>query len=323
MSQKVALICTTYNCKNELENSLKTFTSENNLKLLSEIIIVDGGSSDGTWELLVEWSQRVAKLKVYQVPGASICRGRNEAIKRTNAGIIVTFDSGTIYSNEWLELMLKPLEDEQISVVGGLTICCGGTLFERCFAAFDERERTDPLFGSSHRGIAYRRKVWEHIGGYPEYVDAGEDTWFNARWRKLGYRYVHLPEAKNYWRVRNNWPEVFKMARRNTKGHVALGKSSGNVTIALITTVYILCGLLVILGFCNCMMWYVAGTLYAAHVAKRMMGKGRWRTFVNPIKFLVGLYALTAFDLGMLVGAIEGLVLLLKRIIVHRKRYQL
>lgn len=308
MEQKKALICTTYNCRDELEDALRTFTTDENLALLTEIIIVDGGSEDGTWEILKEWAQNVEKLKVHQVGGANISKGRNEAIKRTDADIIVTFDSGTTYVNNWLELMLRPFEDERVSVVGGLTVCHGETLFEKCLAAFDERKHTDPLLGSSHRGIAYRRKVWEQIGGYPEHVEAGEDTWFNTEWKNLGFKYVHVPEAKNYWRVRKNWTGVFKMARRNIKGHITLGETTGTVTIALITAVHITCAILLVLGFYNPIGWYLAAVLYAGHVAKRMFGKGRWRTFLNPVKFLVGLYVLTASDMGTLVGVIEGAI---------------
>ena len=95
MKPKASLICTTFNCKDELNLGLITLTSPNNPGLLSEIVIVDGGSKDGTWELLQEWCGKVPKLKVCQVQRANIPRGRNEAIKRTDAEIIVRFDSGT------------------------------------------------------------------------------------------------------------------------------------------------------------------------------------------------------------------------------------
>ena len=59
-------------------------------------------------------------------------------------------------------------------------------------------------------------------------------------------------------------------------------------------------------------MWYIAAGLFALNALKRMLGKGRWRAFVNPVRFLVGAYGLTAFDLGMTLGAIEGFALFLK-----------
>jgi len=313
MKKQVALICTTYNCKDELNDALTFFTSNENLEFLNELIIVDGGSNDGTWELLKDWAQKVDKLKVYQVPGANISRGRNEAIRQATADIIVVFDSGTKYETNWLQLMLRPFEKEEASVVGGLTICYGENIFEKSFAGFDNRKWIDENWGSSHRGIAYLKNVWQQIGGYPEDVEAGEDSWFNTQWKNLGYKYVHVPEAKNYWRVRKNWKGVFKMSRRNTKGHVALCETSGMAIIVLITAVYMICSLCILLGFYNSVFWYAAGILYGLHVSKRMLGKGRWRTFLNPVTFIVGFYGLTASDLGTVWGTFEGFVQIIKK----------
>jgi hypothetical protein len=259
----------------------------------------------------------VPKLKVYRVQGANIPRGRNEAIKRTDAEIIVTFDSGTRYEDDWLKLMLEPFEKKGAEVVGALTVPRGETLFERCLAALKDDKSL--AVKPSHRGCAFHRKVWETIGGYPEQVDAGEDTWFNTQWKKLGFKYVHAPQARSHWRVRGNWTSLFRMARRNTKGHVALAEPAGGMTIFLITALYLLSGISLILGFYNHLLWYAALVLLGLNAAKRMLSKGRWRTFVNPVKFLVGLYVLSAFDIGMTIGAVEGLLLFLKHKISKRK----
>ncbi len=319
MEKNVTLICTTYNCKGEMNASLKTLTSPDNLELLKEIVIVDGGSNDGTWELLNEWAQKIAKLRVYKVAGANISQGRNEAIKRTDADIIVSFDSGTKYAENWLRLMLEPFEDKQVQVVGGLTVCYGKTLFETCFANFGSPEQRGLPQGPSHRGTAYRKKVWEQIGGYPEHIKAGEDTWFNAQWKKLGFKYVHVPQAKQYWRMRKNWIGVFKMARRNIRGHVTLGESCSITVIGLITAVYVFCCICLIWGFYYHLIWYIGAVLYAVYAAKRTLSKGRWRVFGNPVKFLVGLYALTAFDLGTSLGTLEGSILFLRHKITRNK----
>lgn len=317
VQKKVALICTTYNCKDELESSLKTFTCPDNLELVSEIVIVDGGSEDGTWELLKQWAEKVSKLKVDQVPGTNISRGRNEAVKRTNADIIVTFDSGTKYGDDWLKLMLEPFTDASVRVVGGLTVYSGETLFENCMATFKDSKRSS--IQPSHRGCAFYKQVWEKIGGYPEHVEAGEDTWFNTQWKKMGCKYVHVPEAKQYWRVRKNWTGVFRMARRNTKGHIALGETSGTLTIVMVTAVQVVSGIFLIGGFFNYLMWYAAGGLYGLNDLWRMLEKGRWRQFHNPVKIVVGIYALSAFDLGMTVGAIEGFMLWFKHKLICKR----
>ncbi|HBR18945.1 MAG: hypothetical protein A2Y13_11600 [Planctomycetes bacterium GWC2_45_44] len=316
MNKEAALICTTLNCRDELDSSLEIFTAQRNLEMLKEIIIVDGGSRDGTWELLIKWSQKVSKLKIRQVPGANISRGRNEAIRMADADIVVGFDSGTKYNDDWLELMLKPFEDEEVSIVGGLTICCGSGLFAQCLAAFKDEPRA--AIQPSHRGIAFYKKVWEKIGGYPEHVAAGEDTWFNTQSMKLGYKYVNVPEAKNFWEVRNSWKGVLKMQRRNAKGHIILAEPFGTAQMFLIALIYPFMLLCAICGFFEHKIWYAALVLYAVYLAKRMFGKNRWRIFMNPVKFAVGFYALTGFDIGMTIGVLEGSILFLKNKIINK-----
>lgn len=307
----VALICTTYNCKDGLESSLKTFTRPDNLVLLSEIVIVDGGSKDGTWELLKQWAEKVDKLKAFQVCGANIPRGRNEAIKRTNVDIIVTFDSGTLYSNDWLKLMLEPFHDCSVKVTGAATHPYGVTMYEKHLAVIYDRSKSDG-FNPSHRGCAFYKEVWERIGGYPENVGAGEDTWFNTQWRKMGLKYVHVPEAKNEWRVRHSWKSTLTMEIRNKRGHFALGEPTGARVCAFIMSLYIFCVLCLVFGFYEHWLWLLGSVMYIIYLSRRLLDKRRRRYFKRPVGFLVGAYALSALDLGVTVGMLEGLVLFLK-----------
>ena len=293
-----------------MAESLQIFSLPGNLELLDEFVIVDGGSKDGTWELLTDLAKRVEKLKVYQVPGANISRGRNEAIKRTKADIIVGFDSGTRYDDNWLKLMLEPFVIPNVAVVGGSTITCGETRFEKCLAFLSITTKSDILFNPSHRGVAYRKKVWEQIGGYPEHVQAGEDSWFNARWKKLGYRYINVPEAKNYWRMRKDWMSTFKTSRRNIKGHMTLGAEAGWKIIVFTFTLNIFCMLCLILGFYNHKIWLLGLLPYLMYVYMRF--KRGMCFFINPLNFLVGVYALLAVNIGTVTGVLEGVSLFLK-----------
>ncbi|HBG28785.1 MAG: hypothetical protein A2Y10_07015 [Planctomycetes bacterium GWF2_41_51] len=309
MNEKVSLICTTYNCKDELNAALKVFTTEKNLVLVEEISIVDGGSKDGTWELLQKWSKEIDKIKVCQIVGANISKGRNEAIKRTKSNIIVTFDSGTEYGDNWLKFILEPLLSKKTEIASGLTVCCGDSIFQKCLAALGDRHRAS--IKPSHRGVAYYRYVWEEIGGYPEYVQAGEDTWFNTQCEKKGYKHVNVSEAKNYWKVRNSWKKVFKMQYRNIKGQVILAEPSGIVINFGITSVYLVIIILLLLGFIFPVLFLMAAIFSFMYFFKRLFGKRRWRFFVNPLHFIVGLYVLNGWDMGNCIGTIEGLFILI------------
>jgi hypothetical protein len=74
----------------------------------------------------------------------------------------------------------------------------------------------------SARSIAFRRDALEAAGGYPEWLDIGEDMWVNHRWRELGLDLEFAPAALVHWRLRPTlgavWLQYFRYARGDARG---------------------------------------------------------------------------------------------------------
>ena len=78
----IALVCTVLNEAagfDELLGSIEAQTRQPD-----EVVIVDGGSTDGTWERLVRWEGRGPRRRALRRPGVNISRGRNEAIRASS-----------------------------------------------------------------------------------------------------------------------------------------------------------------------------------------------------------------------------------------------
>src|SRR6185436_1394704 len=82
-----------------------------------EVVIVDGGSRDGTLARLEAWRERLP-LRVLCEPRATIARGRNVAIAATTASTIAVTDAGVRLASDWLANLLARMSTD-VDVVSG------------------------------------------------------------------------------------------------------------------------------------------------------------------------------------------------------------
>jgi glycosyltransferase involved in cell wall biosynthesis len=203
--QRVTLVATVLNEAGNLGEWWASIAGQS--RLPDEVVVVDGGSRDGTLELLRSLAAAAPfATRVEVCDGCNIARGRNEAIKLAREDIIAVTDAGCILGPYWLEKLIAPLEgDAGIQLVAGFYQPLTGGWFEEISACatlplpWEIRERR---FMPSSRSLALRRQVWESAGGYPEWLDIGEDMYFNHAWKKLGVRHVMARDALVYWRMR-------------------------------------------------------------------------------------------------------------------------
>jgi glycosyltransferase involved in cell wall biosynthesis len=201
---QISLVSTVYN---EIGRLQATIDSLNDQSLApSEIIIVDAGSTDGTLEFLNRWARENKAVKVLIKKGCNVAEGRNLAIAEAQHSIIASIDFGCTFHPDWLKSIVTPiLEDASVEVVGGAFTVNEENINNSAQKADyvlqnGYQTRMDSTFSVSSRSIAYKKYVWEQIGGYPEWLTlAADDTIFWRQIKQRNFNYVLVDKPFVYW----------------------------------------------------------------------------------------------------------------------------
>jgi glycosyltransferase involved in cell wall biosynthesis len=177
-----------------------------------EIVVVDGGSTDGTADVARAWQVRGLPITLLVRPGANISAGRNAAIAATAAPLIAVTDAGVRLEPGWLAALTRAFDDsDPPEVVAGFFRSDPRSPFEVALGATTlptvEEIRPERFYPSS-RSVAFTRRAWERVGGYPEWLDYCEDLLFDFALEDAGCRRAWAPDAVVHFRPRTN-PRAF------------------------------------------------------------------------------------------------------------------
>lgn len=233
-----------------------------------EVVIVDGGSTDGTLAILQTYAgQDRLPLRVLVEPEANISRGRNVAIAAASGDVIASTDAGVWLVPEWLAELVTPFESANPpQVVAGFFSPDPHSVFEIAMGATvlpTINNIDSDRFLPSSRSIAFKRSAWEAIGGYPEWLDYCEDLIFDFRLRDLYQPFAFAPRAVAYFRPRGSLPSFFKQYYQYARGD---GKADlWRKRHAIRYLAYLVAGpLLFVMGWLVSPYWWLAGIGLAA-----------------------------------------------------------
>jgi len=222
-ARDVSLVCTMLNEAHSVSDLMQSIAAQTVRP--REVIIVDGGSRDGT-QLHVEWwhGRLGCPLRLIELTGASIATGRNAGIAAARFPIIAITDAGVRLDARWLEQITAPFTDESVAVSAGFFVADPHTLFEVAMGAtvLPHVDEINPArFLPSSRSVAVRKTTWERVGGYPEWVDYCEDVVFDLALREAHAHVAFVPDAIARFRPRRTmrafWHQYFRYARGDGK----------------------------------------------------------------------------------------------------------
>lgn len=218
---KISFIATVYNEEDNIFPFLRSLSAQTLLP--NEIVIVDGASSDDTWEKLsgYNFTGKVKTKLIKKKGNRSI--GRNLAIKSATGDIIACSDAGCTFDKNWLKEIVKPFKSKEVDVVAGYYKGVARSVFQECLTPYVlvTPDRLNPnRFLPAARSMAFRKKIWKELGGFQEDLSHNEDYAFSRKLRERKKKIVFQKKAIVNWIPRDNLKNAFIMFFRFAYGDV-------------------------------------------------------------------------------------------------------
>jgi len=317
---KVSVCMTVFNEEGDMGMILKSLISQS--RKPDEIVIVDGGSTDKTVEVIKSWKKKFGNLRVY-VDKGSVAHGRNVSIEKARYGIIATTDAACIAKRYWLEKLIEPFKYKKIEMVAGFYDMAAKNSMQKAMNTFHGVTVQDyhpTRYAASCRSVAFKKKLWRKLGGFREdLVKSGEDTYFFHDAVKKGVKIVRVKEARVVWKETANLdflPAVKKFysyARGDAQTKIWWDPekrfASHNIKILFIFVRYFIGFSVLIFSFSNpLLLWvlmigiilYILWIFRKVYLRTKDFKAGLWGI---PIQFVT--------DFIVMAGFIKGLTLLL------------
>lgn len=217
--QWISIVVTVKNESSTIREFLESLSTQT--RRPDEVIIVDGGSTDGTQEQI----RQFAGLAVQLVEATcNIARGRNIGIRQAQYDAIAVTDAGCRLAPDWLTRLSEGLA--QADVVVGNYCARITSRFDACQYSLSNLFSSDASldrFTISSRSLAFRKVVWKEVGGYPEWLDYSEDAYFHDQIKLGTHRIVFERNAIVEWCQRCDMRGIFLQYFRYMRGE-ALGQ---------------------------------------------------------------------------------------------------
>ncbi len=207
MNYRVCVIIPAYNEEDVIDDCLAALDRQTLSNF--EVFVIDDASTDRTREIILRYSQKnPTRFRLFEFGKVGPGKARNLAALETKAELLAFTDADCIPSPDWLSELVKAFDLEAIGSAGGPHLAPPQSNdFQRSVERFLKlaspltdfyKQGSNQVRPTSHNplcNVAYRRDLFNRLGGFREDLFPGEDVEMDLRVKKAGFKIMYVPHA--------------------------------------------------------------------------------------------------------------------------------
>jgi glycosyltransferase involved in cell wall biosynthesis len=193
----------------------------------SEIVIVDGGSTDRTVNLIKTCAVDFpVPVNLIVIPGSNPSHSRNVSVSKAKNELLVFLDFGCRYDKFVISGLVGPMMDpDPPEIVSGICFPITKTQWSVYFIPnWRDIDYINKHFLPSTKSMAITRSLIFSVGGFAEWItNSGDDTLLSARVKLISKRWVLNRDSVILWGCPTTFEDVKVMCKNYGFGNGEIG----------------------------------------------------------------------------------------------------
>lgn len=196
-----------------------------------EVILVDSASTDDTRARMEQYAARKEQLQFRRIvvldnPKRKQAAGWNVVIGAAQEDILIRIDAHASIPEDFVRKNVE-LQEQGEMITGGprpniieqptpwkeTLYLAESSMFGSSIAPY--RRESGRRYVDSMFHAAYRRSIFDEVGGFNEDLGRTEDNELHYRIRKAGYRFCYDPDIISYQHIRNSFSAMVRQKYGN------------------------------------------------------------------------------------------------------------